>query len=106
MHKELNNLAAEIDKALDKKLAHMGKEARAFMTMLKINKKAGHLSGEVMKSFGYSSQEHAKEPLQLDNLLAGLVLKAFVLARQLDVDMDKAIERKIDAVREKISNRW
>jgi NTP pyrophosphatase (non-canonical NTP hydrolase) len=106
MHKELAKLAEDIAKALDKKLSHMDKETRAFMTMLKIHKKAGHLSGEVMKSFGYSSKEHAKEPLQLDNLMAGVVLKVFVLAKQLDVDMDKALERKIEAVREKIKNKW
>jgi hypothetical protein len=101
MHKELKKLAEDISKALDKKLAHVRKETRIFMTMLKIHKKARHLSGEVMKSFGYSSPEHAKEPLQLDNLIAGTVLKLFVLARQLDVDMDKALERKIEAVKEK-----
>jgi hypothetical protein len=104
--KELNKLAEEIAKALGKKMPGMTKETCAFMTMLKIHKKAGHLSGEVMKSFGYSSKEHAKEPLQLDNLMAGVVLKVFVLAKQLGVDMDKALARKVEAVGEKIRNKW
>jgi hypothetical protein len=100
--KEVQTFVDGAVKALNKKFEGYPKETEAFVTMLKIQKKVGRLSAEVARSFGFVNKERATEPLQLDNIIAGAVLKLFVLARELDVDMEAALPRKMEMLREKM----
>jgi NTP pyrophosphatase (non-canonical NTP hydrolase) len=100
--KEINKFSAEAVKILNKKFEHQTKGTEAFVTMLKITKKTGFLAGEVAKSFGFASKEHQSEPFKLDNEMAGVVLKIFVLAAELSVDMEAALSRKMEMAREKM----
>ncbi len=85
---------------MHKHFEHAGKEIEAFTLAMRLSGKVGKLSKEVMRAFGYASQEHLSEPSQLDSKLAGLVIMAHMLARTLDVNLEEATRRKIEMIKE------
>ncbi|MDR1009385.1 MAG: hypothetical protein LBL52_04005 [Rickettsiales bacterium] len=98
--KELTKFVEEDYKAWNDMFKHQEKSTEAFVILGKLGKKLGDLDKEVAKEFGFCHKEALKEPMCADRKLAGLVINSLLLAKVLDIDMEKAMKDKMERMRE------
>jgi len=94
--------------AADKKLAESYKvhdaEKLAYMRLAKLVEETGELSAEVLKRFGRQHESKLVDGVKddLENELADVIITALLLAKCLDVDPDRCLERKIEKIKKKL----
>jgi len=102
-----NTLFGFID-AADKKLAETYKvydnEKLAYMRFAKLVEETGELSAEVLKHFGRQHESKLADIVKddLENELADVIITTLLLAKCLDVDPDRCLERKIEKIKKKL----
>ncbi len=92
----------------DKKLINVYKvhdvEKLAYMRLGKLVEETGELSAEVLKRFGRQHKSKLAGGVKddLENELADVIITTLLLAKCLDVDTDRCLERKIEKIKKKL----
>ena len=72
-----------------------------FARTIKLGEEFGELCDEVLASVGNQRKDKLSEPRELEGEFADVVIVAFLLAKVMNVDMQKAIPAKIEKIRAK-----
>lgn len=102
--KEVLDFIEKVDKFfLDQYPDLRGKE-RLYARMIKLSEEVGELADEVLSSQSDQRREKLdrKEKDALPDEIADVIITTLMLARSLDVDVERALERKIDKIRERM----
>ncbi|MBU0661437.1 hypothetical protein KKG22_04660 [Patescibacteria group bacterium] len=80
-----------------------GKQVLDFPMVAKITEELGELSQEVLRSHGYQRKEKlAKESGALADEFADVLITTCLLAKNMDIDIVSALERKMDKIAERV----
>lgn len=76
---------------------------RVFARTIKLGEEYGELCDEVLGSTGDQRKDklEGKSREDLEGEFADVVIVAYLLAKSMDVDMEKALEQKVTKIREK-----
>ena len=94
--------------AADKKLSEVYKvndvEKLTYMRLAKLIEETGEFSAEVLKHFG---RQHKSKLVgivkdDLENEFADVIITALLLAKCLDIDPDRCLERKTEKIKKKL----
>ena len=102
--KEVLDFIEKVDKFfLDQYPDLPGKE-RLYARMIKLSEEVGELADEVLSSQSDQRREKLdrKEKDALPDEIADVIITTLMLARSLDVDVERALKRKIDKIRERM----
>lgn len=102
--KELQEFTKEYNKKLEEKFGkYEDKEKLILSSTVKLTEELGELCDEVMAFNSRQRQEKLdqKKEENLPEEFADVVLAVFMLARDMDIDMDKALENKIQKIKGK-----
>jgi len=76
---------------------------RVLARTVKLMEEVGELSDEILGSLGHQRQSKldARNPENLSEEFADVIITAFLVAKSLDVDMPAALEKKMAKIRER-----
>lgn len=102
--KELLEFVRRVSERLTKGNPESTEAERVFARMVKLTEEVGELADEVLASQSDQRREKLdrKEKDALPDEIADVIITTLMLARSLDVDVERALERKIDKIRERM----
>lgn len=104
--KELKNVILDIEKLLDNyyNLSEMSQKEIVYSHALKLTEEVWELTSLILKKFGYQRKEKLSEYNQnnLEWEFADVLLVTMILAKSLNIDIDKALSEKVEIIKKRL----
>ena len=102
--KEILDFVDKVDAHFLQKHPDMDKERQSLWRSVKLTEEVGELNEQLMGHYGYVRKEKLEKFSQehLEHEVADVIISTIMIAKSLDVDLDRALTNKMAIVKERL----